>query len=94
VLVLVGALTAAPLAYLLIYAMLHWANVLADPEARSASRPSGQWRDNDYDVLEDGVVVGRIFLVPAAPAGRSWVWASGHADKPRGARLLTTKSCL
>jgi hypothetical protein len=29
---------------------------------------------HDYDVLEDGVVVGRIFLAPAAPAGR----ASGH----------------
>jgi hypothetical protein len=27
----------------------------------SASRPSGQWRDDDYDVLENGVAVGRIF---------------------------------
>jgi hypothetical protein len=27
----------------------------------SASRSSGQWSDNDYDVLEDGKVVGRIF---------------------------------
>jgi hypothetical protein len=27
----------------------------------SASRSSGQWRDDDYDVLENGVVVGRIF---------------------------------
>jgi hypothetical protein len=27
----------------------------------SASRPSGEWNDDDYDVLEDGVVVGRIF---------------------------------
>jgi hypothetical protein len=27
----------------------------------SASRSSGQWRD-DYDVLENSVVVGRIFL--------------------------------
>jgi hypothetical protein len=26
-----------------------------------ASRPSRQWRDDDYDVLENGVVVGRIF---------------------------------
>jgi hypothetical protein len=31
----------------------------------SASRPSGQWREDDYDVLEDGVVVGRIFHRPA-----------------------------
>lgn len=27
----------------------------------SASRSSGQWRNDDYDVLSDGVVVGRIF---------------------------------
>src|SRR5215510_1007364 len=37
-------------------------------------------RDNDYDVLEDGKVVGRIFhLEAAAPEGRPWMWASGHA---------------
>jgi hypothetical protein len=28
----------------------------------STSRPSGQWQDEDYDVLADGKVVGRIFL--------------------------------
>jgi hypothetical protein len=32
----------------------------------------------DYDVLENGVVVGRIFLSPAAPQDRPWMWASGH----------------
>jgi hypothetical protein len=41
------------------------------------SRPSGEWRDDDYDVLEDGVVVGRIFLSPGAPQDRPWMWASG-----------------
>jgi hypothetical protein len=35
----------------------------------SASRPSGDWKDDDYDVLADGVIVGRIFKVNAAPAG-------------------------
>ena len=44
----------------------------------SASRPSGQWRDDDYDVLENGVVVGRICKVPTAPEDRPWMWASGH----------------
>ena len=34
---------------------------------------------DDYDVLENGVVVGRIFLVPVAPEGRPWMWASGHS---------------
>jgi hypothetical protein len=32
----------------------------------------------DYSVLENGVVVGRIFRVPVAPEGRPWMWASGH----------------
>jgi len=26
----------------------------------SASRPSGEWSDDDYDVLADGEVVGRF----------------------------------
>ena len=45
----------------------------------SASRSSGQWIDDDYDVLENGVVVGRIMLSPAAPQDRQWMWASGHS---------------
>jgi hypothetical protein len=45
----------------------------------SASRSSGQWRDDDYDVLENGVVVGRIFTAPVALADRPWMWASGHS---------------
>jgi hypothetical protein len=42
------------------------------------SRPSGQWGDDDYDVICEGAVVGRVFLSPAAPQGRQWMWASGH----------------
>lgn len=33
----------------------------------SASRPSGEWNDDDFDVLADGIVVGRIFKANAAP---------------------------
>ena len=45
----------------------------------SASRSSGQWSDDDYDVFENGVTVGRIFyLDAAAPRGRTWMWASGY----------------
>ena len=32
----------------------------------------------DYSVLQDGIIVGRIFLSPAAPQERPWMWASGH----------------
>jgi hypothetical protein len=35
----------------------------------SASRPSGEWNDDDFDVLANGVVVGRIFKANAAPVG-------------------------
>jgi hypothetical protein len=51
----------------------------------SVSRPSGQWRDDDYDVLENGVVVGRIFKVQVAPENRPWMWASGHNRDQRRA---------
>ena len=31
-------------------------------------------------MLENGVIVGRIFhLQAAAPEGRPWMWASGHS---------------
>jgi hypothetical protein len=36
-------------------------------EFRYASRPSSEWSDDDYDVLADGVVVGRIMKAAAAP---------------------------
>src|SRR5215471_10433340 len=36
----------------------------------SASRPSGEWNEDDCDVLADGAVVGRILKVHAARWGR------------------------
>jgi hypothetical protein len=47
----------------------------------SASRPSG-WNDDDFDVLADGVVVGRIMKAAAAPVGTPWLWtlAFGHHE--------------
>ena len=44
----------------------------------SASRPSGQWRDDDYDVICDGAVVGRIKHRPAAPEARPWMWTLAY----------------
>ena len=37
--------------------------------ARSASRPSGEWRDDDYDVLADGEAVGPL---------HSWFWGLAY----------------
>jgi hypothetical protein len=39
----------------------------------SASRSSGQWSDDDFDVLANGVVVGRIFKANATPVGSPWM---------------------
>ena len=48
----------------------------------STSRSSGEWNDEDYDVLADGVAVGRIMKVRAAPVGTPWMWtlAFGHHE--------------
>jgi hypothetical protein len=40
----------------------------------SASRRSGEWNDDDFDVLAEGIVVGRIFKVNVAPGGTPWMW--------------------
>jgi hypothetical protein len=45
------------------------------------SRRSGEWNDDDYDVLA-GAVAGRIFKANAAPVGTPWMWtlAIGHHE--------------
>jgi hypothetical protein len=40
----------------------------------SASRSSGEWNEEDYDVLADTTVVGRIFRAAASPVGTPWMW--------------------
>jgi hypothetical protein len=50
----------------------------------SSSRSSGQWSDDDYDVIADGVVVGCILKANAAPVGSPWIWALAfgyHEDR-------------
>ncbi|HVI65122.1 MAG TPA: hypothetical protein VM910_21440 [Bradyrhizobium sp.] len=50
----------------------------------SASRPSGEWNDDDFDVLCDGVVVGRIMKAAAVPVDMSWMWTLAfgyHEDR-------------
>jgi hypothetical protein len=42
----------------------------------SAFRPDGQWKDEDYDVLADGKVVGRIYEDdPLALPDLRWFWS-------------------
>ena len=50
----------------------------------SASRSSGEWNDDDFDVLTDGVVVGRIMKAAAAPISQPWLWTLAfgqHEDR-------------
>ena len=66
----------------------------------SASRPSGESSDDDFDVLADGAVVGRIFNANAAPVGSPWMWTlifphhegrsptHGYAESREAARPL------
>jgi hypothetical protein len=44
------------------------------------TRLSGEWSEDDYDVLADGIAVGRIFRAAASPEGSRWMWplAFGH----------------
>ena len=45
----------------------------------SASRSSGQWNDDYFDVFANGIVVGRIFKSNASPVGHRGCgrWSSG-----------------
>jgi hypothetical protein len=71
----------------------------------TASRPSGEWNDDDYDVLADGFAVGRIFKVNAAPIDMPWMWTlafehhqnrtptHGYAETREAAMTAFAKSC-
>jgi hypothetical protein len=40
------------------------------------------WAGDDFVVLRDGDVVGRIMLHPQAPPGQPWFWTITTLDKP------------
>jgi hypothetical protein len=37
--------------------------------------------EEDYEVLFDGVLVGRVVLSPFAPNDRQWMWSVDHRDR-------------
>ena len=62
----------------------------------SASRPSGEWDDEDFDVLADGVVVGRIYSDASAstPPELRWFWSILLSDpRHQEARLRCDTRC-
>jgi hypothetical protein len=56
----------------------------------SVSRPSGQWNDDDFDVLANGEVVGRIYKANAAPVGSPWMWTLAFGHQKVAARRRST----
>jgi len=52
----------------------------------SISRPSGQWKDEDYDVIADGKVVGRILESGSCfdPSDLLWTWITSIWPANRG----------
>jgi hypothetical protein len=42
--------------------------------------PEGDWNDDDYGVLAEGDVVGRIYKANAAPVGMPWMDARLRED--------------
>jgi hypothetical protein len=71
------------------------------------SRPSGQWQEEDYDVLADGKPVGRIYEDAdlSTPQELRWFWSvteivpaipnvtNGHASTREGAMLVARDDC-
>jgi hypothetical protein len=47
-------------------------------KSASQSGPSGEWNEDDYDVVADGVVVGRIMKAAAVPVGMLWMWTLAY----------------
>jgi hypothetical protein len=45
-------------------------------------KQSGRRREDHYDVVADGVVIGRIMFFSATPGGSPWMWtiAPGYEE--------------
>jgi hypothetical protein len=54
------------------------ADVSAHPQARIGLAPVRSMARRRFTTWWSGVVVARIFLSPAAPQDRPWMWATGH----------------
>jgi hypothetical protein len=46
--------------------------------------PIGEWTEDDYNVLAEGEVVGRIMKVKAAPVDAPWMWTLAYGQHKDG----------
>jgi hypothetical protein len=64
----------------------------------SASRPSGEWNEDDFDLLADGAVVGRIFKANASPVGHRgcghWPLGITKTERPHMAIAATREAAM
>jgi hypothetical protein len=62
-----------------------WPRALFFSNVPRQSRPPGEWSDDDFDVLADGIIVGRIMKATACPrVGQPWLWTLAfgqHEDR-------------
>jgi hypothetical protein len=59
----------------------------------SMSCPSGEWSDDDFDVLADAVVVGRIMRANAAPVDAPKTAPTRYEPTREAAMAAFAKSC-
>jgi hypothetical protein len=59
-----------------------WKRTICSSSAPQLLAHPANGNDDDFDVLANGVVVGRIFKANAAPVGSPWMWtlAFGHHE--------------
>ena len=50
---------------------------------KKTARIYGIGGGNDYTVLDGDRIIGRIFLSPASPPDRNWMWTITARDYPR-----------
>jgi hypothetical protein len=57
---------------------------------------ASDWNDHDFNVLANGVVIGRIFKANAAQVGASWMWTQvfGHHEERTSRRRSRVVRCL
>ena len=47
---------------------------------RASESRAGAAGPDDYDVIGDGFVIGRIFRATTAPAGTPWMWTLAYGQ--------------